>query len=186
MLGAPRGAKDIYRILRDRFVKKPRKPGFLVPNQGGKYALHYHAEQVPHPDSRITLGSERDSFGVPRAVIDLRYTDQDVQSVIDSHELLDKALQVNGIGRLQYLYGPQQLRERVYAQASDGYHQVGTTRMGTDARQSVVDANLKIHGVENLFVASSSVFPTSGQANSTLLAVAFGVRLASHLHAKQA
>ena len=185
ILGAPRGVKDIYGILRDRFIKKPKKPGFLVSNRGGKYALHYHAEQVPHPDSRIKLASETDSFGVPRAVIDLRYTDQDVQSVIDSHELLDKALQANSIGRLEYLYGPEQQRERVYAQASDGFHQVGTTRMGEDARKSVVDADLKVHGVENLFVASSSVFPTTGQANSTLLAVAFGIRLAHHLHAKE-
>ena len=186
ILGLPRGAKDIYRILRDRFIKKPEKPGFLVSNRGGKYALSYQAEHIPHPDSCIKLGSETDSFGVPRAVIDLRYTDQDVQSVIDSHELLDKALQANGIGRLQFLYGPEQLREQVYAQASDGYHQAGTTRMGGDAGQSVVDPNLKVHGVENLFVASSSVFPTSGQANSTLLAVALGIRLANHLHAKEA
>jgi choline dehydrogenase-like flavoprotein len=186
ILGAPRGAGDIYRILRDRFIKKPKKPGFLVANKGGKYALHYHAEQVPYADSRITLASESDAFGVPRASIDLRFTDQDVQSVVDSHELLDRALQENGIGRLQYLYPPEELHERVYAQAADGYHQAGTTRMGEDARQSVVDANLKAHGVENLFVASSSVFPTSGQANSTLLAVAFGVRLAHHLHVQKA
>ena len=186
ILGAPRGAGDIYRILRDRFIKKPKKPGFLVPNKGGKYALHYHAEQVPHADSRITLADESDSFGMPRASIDLRFTEQDVQSVIDSHRLLDKALQENGIGRLQYFYRPEELRERVYAQASDGYHQAGTTRMGEDAGQSIVDANLRAYGVENLFVASSSVFPTTGQANSTLLAVAFGVRLAHHLHATRA
>ncbi len=185
ILGVPSDTKCIYRILRDRFIKKPEKPGFLVPNRGGKYALSYQAEQVPNRDSRIRLGSETDSFGVPRAVIDLRYTDQDVQSVIDSHELLDKALQANGIGRLQFQYGPEQLRERVYSHASDGYHQAGTTRMGVDAAQSVVDPNLKVHGVENLFVASSSVFPTSGQANSTLVAVALAVRLANHLHTKE-
>jgi choline dehydrogenase-like flavoprotein len=184
-VGAPRGALDSVRILRDRFIRKPRKPGFLVSNRSGKYALHYHAEQIPHPDSRITLTRETDSFGVPRAEIDLRFTDQDVQSVIDSHELLDQALQQNGIGRIKYLYPAEVRRERVYAQASDGYHQAGTTRMGTDAAQSVVDPDLKVHGIGNLFVASSSVFPTSGQANSTLLAVAFGVRLASHLHRKK-
>jgi choline dehydrogenase-like flavoprotein len=182
VLGAPRSAKDVYRILRDRFIRKPKKPGFLVSNKGGKYALHYHAEQVPNDESRITLSTERDSFDVPRAVVDLRFTDQDVRSVIDSHKLLDEALRLNGVGRLQYLYCPEQLPERVYAQASDGYHQVGTTRMGEDPAQSVVDANLKVHGLENLFVASSSVFPTSGQANSTLLAVAFGIRLTSELH----
>ncbi|MGD0797866.1 MAG: GMC oxidoreductase [Acidobacteriaceae bacterium] len=185
ILGAPKGAKDIYRILRDRFLRKPRKPGFLLESSSGRYALHYHAEQIPHPDSRITLAPDRDFFGVPRAVIDLRFTPQDVQSVIDSHALLDQALKANGIGRLRYLYEPALLPDRIYAQASDGYHQMGTTRMGDDPRQSVVDADLKVHGVENLYVASSSVFPTSGQANSTLLAVAFGVRLASDLHRKQ-
>jgi choline dehydrogenase-like flavoprotein len=181
VLGAPRGAKDIYRILRDRFVKKPKKPGFLVSNPGGKYALHYHAEQIPHADSRITLGREVDAFGMSRAVIDLRFTEQDVQSVIDSHRLLDQALQANGIGRLEYWYSEEQVRERVYAQAADGFHQVGTTRMGDDPAHSVVDADLKVHGLGNLFVASSSVFPTTGQANSTLLAVAFAVRLAERL-----
>ena len=117
-----------------------------------------------------------------RARIDLRFTEQDVQSVIDSHEVLDAALLANGIGHLEYLYDAARLRELILAQAADGFHQVGTTRMGTDHAQSVVDTDLKVHGVENLFVASSSVFPASGQANSTMLAVAFGIRLVHHLH----
>jgi choline dehydrogenase-like flavoprotein len=181
VLGAPRGAVDMYRILRDRFVKKPKKPGFLVANKGGKYALHYHAEQVPDAASRITLGNEVDGFGMPRAVIDLRFTQQDVDSVIESHKVLDEALRANGVGRLEYWYPAEKVRERVWEQAADGFHQVGTTRMGDDPATSVVDRELKVHGVENLYVASSSVFPTTGQANSTLLAVAFAERLAERL-----
>jgi choline dehydrogenase-like flavoprotein len=181
VLGAPRGAVDMYRILRDRFVKKPKKPGFLVANKGGKYALHYHAEQVPDAASRITLGNEVDGFGMPRAVIDLRFTQQDVDSVIESHKVLDEALRANGVGGLEYWYPAEKVRERVWEQAADGFHQVGTTRMGDDPATSVVDRELKVHGVENLYVASSSVFPTTGQANSTLLAVAFAVRLAERL-----
>jgi hypothetical protein len=181
VLGAPQGALDMFRILRDRLLKKPRKPGFLVVNRGGRYALHYHAEQIPNPESRVELSGETDAFGLPRARIDLRYTDQDVESVIDSHRVLDHALRANGIGRLEYRYAPDELRQRVYEQAADGFHQIGSTRMGEDPRSSVVDSNLKVHGMENLFVASSSVFPSSGQANSTLLAVAFAVRLAGHL-----
>ena len=177
VLGAPRGTKDIYHILRDRFIKKPKKPGFLVPNKGGKYALHYHAEQIPNPDSRITLGNETDAFGMPRAVIDYRFADQDVDSVIESHRILGAGLRANKIGFLEYWYSDERLRERIYEQAADGFHQVGTTRMGLDPRMSVVDPDLKVHGIENLYVVSSSVFPTSGQANSTLLAVAFAMRL---------
>lgn len=182
VLGAPRGAQDIFRILRDRFIRKPKKPGFMVSNRSGKYALHFHAEQVPQADSRITIGDETDGFGVSRAVIDLRFCSQDVESAIDSHRLLDGSLRANGIGRLEYLYAPERLRERVFAQAADGFHQVGSTRMGDDPKRSVVDRDLKVHGLENLFVASSSVFPTSGQANSTLLAVAFAARMANRLH----
>jgi hypothetical protein len=177
ILGAPRGAMDIYRILRDRFLRKPKKPGFLVSNRGGKYALHYHAEQVPSAESRIQLSNECDQFGMVRARIDLRFTEQDVQSVLDSHDVLDKGLRASGMGRLDYLYAGETLHEKVWAQAADGFHQVGTTRMGTDPATSVVDPELRVHGVANLYVASSSVFPTSGQANSTLLAVAFGIRL---------
>jgi choline dehydrogenase-like flavoprotein len=53
--------------------------------------------------------------------------------------------------------------------------------MGHDPKTSVVDKDCRVHGVENLYVASSSVFPTGGHANPTLLATALGVRLAEHL-----
>jgi hypothetical protein len=181
IVGAPSGAVDIYRILRDRFLRKPKKPGFLVRNSGGKYALHYHAEQIPSADSRITLMAEKDAYGVPRARADLRFAEQDIESVITSHSLLDEALQNNGIGRLEYLYATEKVRERIWDMASDGFHQVGTARMGEDPKQSVVDARLRVHGLDNLYVASSAVFPTTGQANSTLLAIALAMRLAKGL-----
>lgn len=183
ILGAPQGARDIYLILRDRFIRKPRKPGFLVANRGGKYALHYHAEQIPHPESRITLApdAQTDDYGLPRATIDLRFFDQDVDSVLKSHQLLDQALRENNIGRLELRYPEDTIRAKIWTQAADGYHQVGTTRMGENPAQSVVDPNLQVHGVANLHIASSSVFPTTGQANSTFLAVAFGLRLAHRL-----
>jgi choline dehydrogenase-like flavoprotein len=181
ILGAPAGARDVFGILHDRFFSKPRKPGFLVRNSAGKYALHFHAEQEPSPESRIRLANETDRFGMPRAYVDLRYTDNDVASVVASHRVLDESLRGNGIGRLEYYYPEKELIDRVRAQASDGYHQTGSTRMGSDPRTSVVDSNLRVHGLDNLHVASSSVFRTTGQANSTLPAVALGLRLVHHL-----
>jgi len=182
--GAPAGARDVARILRDRFLSKPRKPGFLVRNAAGKYALHYHGEQEPNPESRITLAEETDRFGIPRAAIDLRFTENDVRSVVESHRVLDAALRAGDIGRLEYRYPEEEVEAMVRAQAADGYHQAGTIRMGTDPRRSVVDADLRVHGMENLYVASSSVFPTTGQANSTYPAVALGLRLVHRLHAE--
>jgi choline dehydrogenase-like flavoprotein len=181
LLGAPSSLRDVIKIVGDRFLATRRKPGFLIRSHNGKYALHYHAEQEPNPNSRIVLTDQTDDFGLPRVRIDLRYTDNDVRSVIGSHQILDSALRSDSTGRLEYWYGREQLFARVFEQASDGFHQMGTTRMGVDPTMSVVDANLKVHGTRNLHVASSSVFPTSGQANSTFLAVALAARLAQHL-----
>jgi choline dehydrogenase-like flavoprotein len=72
----------------------------------------------------------------------------------------------------------------VLEQAKDGYHQIGTTRMGTAPGTSVVNSDCQVHDVRNLHVASSSVFPTSSQANPTLLAAALAVRLAETIAQK--
>ena len=64
---------------------------------------------------------------------------------------------------------------------TDGYHQIGTIRMAADPASGVVDADCRVHGTPNLFVASSAVFPTSGQANPTLLITALSARLAAHV-----
>lgn len=181
VLGAPRGARDLLHVLHDKFWHKPRKPGFLLRNRDGRYALHYHAEQEPNPESRIVLSDEKDSFGLRRVAIDLRFTEGDAASVVRAHHVLDSALRNRAAGRLEYLYPENELQSAAMAQATDGFHQVGTTRIGLDPKTSVVDANLKTHDLHNLHIASSSVFPTTGQANSTYLAVALAVRLAHHL-----
>ena len=106
--------------------------------------------------------------------------------MIRSHQLLDQALRSNKIGHLRYWYTKSQLSDAIWKQAADGFHQVGSIRMGHDPATSVVDSDLKAHGVDNLYVASSAVFPSSGQANSTMLAVALGLRLVHHLHADPA
>jgi choline dehydrogenase-like flavoprotein len=61
------------------------------------------------------------------------------------------------------------------------HHLMGTTRMHASARQGVVDADCRVHGVANLFVAGSSVFATGGYVNPTLTIVALAARLAHHL-----
>ena len=65
-------------------------------------------------------------------------------------------------------------------------HNIGTTRMADDPRQGVVDADGKMHYVDNFWIAGSSVFPTSGSAQPTLTIVALALRLADHLKAKLA
>jgi choline dehydrogenase-like flavoprotein len=63
----------------------------------------------------------------------------------------------------------------------DMKHPSGITRMSASPRDGVVDANCLVHGVRNLYVAGSSVFPTTGHFNPTLMIVALAARLEQHL-----
>ena len=86
-----------------------------------------------------------------------------------------------GIGRLEYHFPPEERAARIWGQMTDGYHQIGTARMAADPARGVVDADCRVHGTTNLFIAGSAVFPTSGQANPTLLITAMSARLAAHV-----
>lgn len=163
-----------------RFVVRHRKiPGFFAYSRKNSYPLQYHGEHLPNATSRVELSRSRDSLGMPRLKIDLRFSDTEVDGVIRAHALWDGYLRRNRLGRLVYRREDSAglVRERL----GGGFHQLGTTRMSGRAEDGVVDQYLAVHGVSNLFVASSSSFVTSSQANSTFMIVAFAVRLADHL-----
>lgn len=176
-----RTASDAVRVLWERLVSAAGKPSFIYKNRGGLYALRYHAEQKPDRLNRIRLGDKRDERGIPCLQIDYRFSDSDACSVVRAHEVVDRALRRCGKGQIVFRSPAEKRAELVLDQATDGYHQIGTTRMGHDRRTSVVNPDCRVHDVKNLFVASSSVFPTSGQANPTLLATALAVRIAEHI-----
>jgi choline dehydrogenase-like flavoprotein len=173
--------RQIRAILHARLLTSPRKPGFLVRSRDGRYALHYLAEQAPRDQSRVTLSTRQDALGLPFLDVDLRYSDIDAQSVLRAHELLDDSLRRAGLGRLEFHEAPEARITAILQQAKDGFHQIGTTRMALRPRDGVVDADCRVHGIQNLYVASSSVFPRSSQANPTFPAVALALRLAAHL-----
>jgi choline dehydrogenase-like flavoprotein len=83
------------------------------------------------------------------------------------------------VGRLDY--DPDALERSMVRDGAYGGHHIGTARMGASPSTSVVDSDCRVHGVHNLFIAGSAVFPTSGQANPTLTIVALALRLADHL-----
>lgn len=162
-----------------RFLARRRAPGFFVRSQSNRYLLHYHGEQVPNRTSMVTLGEDRDAVGLRRLRLDLRFSQADVDGVIRAHKLWDQHLRASRAGHLEYADG--ELESLVWNQLSGGCHQMGTTRMSARASDGVVDEMLKVHGIDGVYVASSSVFPSSSQANSTFLVVAMALRLADHL-----
>jgi len=61
------------------------------------------------------------------------------------------------------------------------WHHIGTTRMHDNPRFGVVDGQCRVHGVGNLFVAGSSVFPVSASTSPTVTIVQLSLRLADYL-----
>jgi choline dehydrogenase-like flavoprotein len=140
------------------------------------YLLHV-SEQAPNPDSRVTLSQDRDRLGLPRVELSWRLSEVDRRCLRRSQAIIAGALAETGLGRVRWMLG-----DDVGDWPGRGqYHHMGTTRMHTDPKQGVVDAQCRVHGIANLFVAGSSVFPTSSCGTPTLTIVALALRLADHL-----
>jgi choline dehydrogenase-like flavoprotein len=164
-----------------RFAKRGRKvPGFFVPSAANIYPLLYHGEHLPHHESCVEPTSELDAMGMPRLGTRLWFGDDDIAGVISAHRRLDTYLREHDLGYLEYLY--KDSAAAIRSQLFGGYHQAGTTRMSALPQDGVVNRDLAVHGFDDLYVASSSSFVTSGQANSTFMIVVFALRLADHLH----
>ena len=145
-------------------------------------ALRVQAEQAPNPESRVSLDEARDSFGLPRARLDWRIGERDRSSIRRVQEILDQELRSRGLGRVEKKLGD----ENPPSLFLGSFHQMGTTRMHESPKHGVVDHNCQVHGVQNLFVAGGSVFPTSGFSNPTLTIVALSLRLADHIKGRLA
>ncbi|RWR04554.1 GMC family oxidoreductase [Paenirhodobacter populi] len=131
-------------------------------------------------ESRVLLSESGDPAD-PGLDIRFRYRDEDFASVLSAHDVLAASLGSGTTAKLDFYNPPEDRIAAIREQALDGYHQIGTTRMGDNPRESVVDRNCRVHGVDNLFVASSSVFPTSSSANPTFTIIALAHRLGDHL-----
>jgi choline dehydrogenase-like flavoprotein len=142
------------------------------------YALFARWEQAPNPDSRVTLGSQRDPLGVPKPRLDWRLSELDRRTVSEALKALALTLGGLGLGRV---YTRPLDDEEFWPGVFFGHHHMGTTRMHDDPQRGVVDADCRIHGLDNVYVAGSSVFPTGGYANPTLTIVALSLRLAGHI-----
>jgi choline dehydrogenase-like flavoprotein len=143
-------------------------------------SLYCLVEQTPNPLSRVTLGRQTDALGMPLLRVDWRIGELERRSAMRLNELVGSELRRAGLPE----YVPNKhLSEDINwrSQFIDRAHPSGTTRMSESPRQGVVDRNCKVHGVGGLYIAGSSVFPTAGRANPTLMIVALAIRLADWL-----
>lgn len=186
---AGRGVWKMYRRF-GREMKRvigPLRPWWRCVSGSSELALVLRAEQAPNPDSRVTLDTATDATGMPRIKLDWRLQEQDVKSAALLVEALGRETARQGLGEVQ---PAPWLREGAGSWVFDplvsdhpigGYHHMGTTRMNDDPRRGVTDRYGRVHGLENLYVAGSSLFPTSGWANPTLTIIALTLRTAERL-----
>jgi choline dehydrogenase-like flavoprotein len=149
-----------------------------------RYELHVVIEQIPQADNYIKLSQEKDPLGLSTPAINWKIGQQERRAFLGVMRCFDRFWRRQGlqqIGDLHWICNPD---SDVIEGGGDVYHPGGTTRMGMDRRCAVVDSNLRSFEIPNLWVCSTSAFPTGGSANPTLMLMLFAMRLGDHLYSK--
>jgi choline dehydrogenase-like flavoprotein len=169
---------DLDSVVEDIFVTRRQAPPYLD--------LTTYSEQTPNPDSRIGLAEATDAFGLRRIRVDWRLSAADRRSIRQSTQILAEELGRMKIGRVKLADWLVDDNAPWPQPIWGGCHHMGTTRMSGDAQSGVVNTDCRLHDVDNLYIASSSVFPTGGYVPPTLTLIALTLRLADHLNQQYA
>ena len=199
--GALQNLKEIYNTLRERRLhgvagrlsRVALHPAaaispayqFLVHGRsyapGARMRIGLTSEQQPNPESRILLSDKVDALGIPRANVRWKLTELTLHTIRKYVETLLEQFQRAGIGEIDLEPWVFEDSRRWTENITDQYHHIGTARMDPSPREGVVDQNCQVHGIANLYIGSSAVFPTSGHSNPTLTIIALCIRMADRL-----
>lgn len=146
--------------------------------------LEAEGEQAPNPDSRLYLTPDRDALGLRRIALDWELSEIDRRSMLALVRAMAAEFRRLSLGAISPDHWLVDDGADWRAAIKESFHHIGTTRMADGPDRGVVDAHCRLHGVENLYVAGSSVFPTSGAVSPTYTIVALAIRLADHLKAR--
>lgn len=164
-----------YRLYVQKRAGTPTRGPILLGCQG---------EMSPNPSSRVMLGDSRDRLGMRRVKLDWKLGELERRTAFEFIKTLAGEFERLGLGsfdlnQAEFLDDPTAWAQR----AHDSAHHMGTTRMHESPQCGVVDQNCQVHGLANLYIGSSSVFPTSARSNPTLTILALCVRMADRLKA---
>jgi choline dehydrogenase-like flavoprotein len=183
LFGLLRTAPWLCRALWMRFFRKR----LLFPDNA-RFPVHMVIEQTAIPDNRITLSKERvDEFGKPVAEIAWTVTEDDqtnLSKAVSAFEAMWTKISLSGRNRFVRL--GEGMAEAELAKGGGIYHPTGSTRMGRTASDGVVDRNLEVFAIPNLQVVSTSVLPTGGGANPTMMLLLLAARCAEQAAARRA
>ena len=176
-----RYSNDIFRMVFGQYLARRRLSPLIA-----KCHLDIECEQASSRESRILLSDDKDELGLPRTVLDWRIGDLEKHSVQQYIKVFRSEWERMGLGTVKWEKSISDDGDEWLKVCRDTYHHAGTTRMHTSPSYGVVDDNLKVYGFDNLYIGSTSVFPSSSCANPTLTMMALCVRLADHWKAKEA
>ena len=151
---------------------------FVVEQLGGQakaYTVFARAQMTAAAENRVQRMPGQDPAGLPRLKATCLVDAASFRAVLFYLEALGKSLAAQNTGRIRINDAD------IMSGLSGGGHTIGTTRMGEDPKTSVTDADCRVHGYQNLFVAGSSLFPSGGYANPTLTIIALAARLGTFL-----
>jgi len=176
----------------DKKEREKNMAGFGKKASAGKrsggynsFQLFTRVEQAPNPNSRVTLDTEKDALGMPRGMLHWELTQLEKRSLRKIYEIIGQQAGISEKGRVRLLEYLQDENDDTWPEfTGGGWHHMGTTRMGEDVKESVVNADCKVHGIDNLYMAGSSCYVTAGAPNPTLTLVALTLRLSDHLKAR--
>ena len=173
--------KDFDKLLFELNQKILQDPSVNLENY---YTLYTRSEQQPNPLSKIILNRSFDSLGQNEVDLDWHLTSHDKKSIREAMLILASEFGRTGIGRVQ-LFDWLLQDDNYWSDNMTGWcHHMGTTRMNNNPKEGVVDQNCQVHDVPNLYISSSSVFPTSGASNPTFTIIALAIRLSDFLKNK--
>lgn len=156
-----------------------------IGNISRAFEFQIRIEQAPNPNSRITIGNEKDELGVSKANLHWDLTQLDKRSIRKINQLIGHEVGKAGFGRVKLRDFLRDEHDHSWPKETGaGWHHMGTTRMSNNPKKGVVNENCQVHGINNLYVAGSSCFTTSGSPNPTLTLVALSLKLSEYLKEK--
>lgn len=173
LLKSPREAfLGLYEIIINKRI--------LIP-KNAEYFLVANIESKPIVDSRVTLNKIESKRSIYKPTINWLVDDMSRRTALIYYQAVKSELEEAGIAKVvikkELTVASYAWREHCYAL----YHHMGATRMSGSPSDGVVDPNCKVYGLDNLYIAGPSILPTTSSSNPTFTALAFALRLSSHL-----
>ena len=153
-----------------------------------EYEVHFVIEQLAAKENQIILGRRKDALGHQVCEIDWAFRDDDIMELGRLYKNFEKFWRESSfslLGDLVWTTDPHKMLQTSEGAVEGIYHPSGTTRMAKSPKDGVVDKNLQVFGVTNLYLGSTSVFPSGGSSNPTMTLILLILRLADHVSKKR-